>query len=226
MIRKAKARKKARQRRPWWRKRKFRRRLIAATVTLVAIGLFGLLAIYIGGLEPEVEPVGQPVNEPAPAFALPTVDEDVFSSADHVGQHALLLFFNEGMGCAPCFDQIVDLEDDWERFEELDVQLVSIMVDPVQALAMEVEDRGITTVVAADRDKTVSTSYDAMEASMHPGVKPGHTFVLVDKTGQMIWRVDWLGAEMAGGRMYLHVDQVYQGVSDALARATDEGAGI
>jgi len=105
------------------------------------------------------------------------------------------------------------------------VQLVSIMVDPVQALAMEVEDREITTVVAVDRDKTVSTSYDAMEASMHPGVKPGHTFVLVDTTGQMVWRVDWLGAEMAGGRMYLDVDQVHKGVSDALARAIDEGAG-
>ena len=224
MSRKAEARKKGRQRRPWWRKRKLRRRLIGATVTLVVIGLFGLLAIYIGGLEPEVEPVGQSLNEPAPAFALPTVDEDVFSSADHVGQHALLLFFNEGMGCAPCFDQIVDLEDNWERFEELDVQLVSIMVDPREALAMEVVDREITTVVAVDRDKTVSTSYDAMEASMHPGEKPGHTFVLVDKTGQMIWRVDWLGAEMAGGRMYLDVDQVYKGVSDALARAADEGS--
>ena len=105
------------------------------------------------------------------------------------------------------------------------MQLVSIMVDPVQALAMEVEDREITTVVAVDRDKTVSTSYDAMEASMHPGVKPGHTFVLVDKTGQMIWRVDWVAGEMSGGRMYLDVAEVYRAVSSALARTAGEGVG-
>ena len=225
MIRKAKARKKARHRRPWWRTPRFRRRLIGATVTLVVIGLFGLLAVYVGGRGPEEEPVGQQLSAAAPPFTLPTVDEGVFSSADHVGQHALLLFINEGMGCAPCFDQIVDLEEDWKRFEDLNVQLVSIMVDPKEALAAEVEDRGITTVVAVDEDRKVSESYDAMEASMHPGVKPGHTFVLVDETGQMIWRVDWWGAEMAGGRMYLDVDQVHKGVSDALARVIDEGAG-
>ena len=224
MIRKAASRK-ARPRRPWWRTRRFRRRLIGVTVTLVVIGLFGLLAVYLGGREQEAKPVGQQLSEPAPPFALPTVGQETFSSADHLGQHALLLFLNEGMGCAPCFDQIVDLEKDWEQFEDLNVQLVSIMVDPREALEAEVEDRGITTVVAVDEDRKVSESYDAMEASMHPGVKPGHTFVLVDQTGQMIWRVDWLGAEMAGGRMYLDVDRVHKGVSDALARVVDEGAG-
>lgn len=223
MARKAAARKKDRQ--PWWRTRKFRRRLIGTTAALVVIGLLGLLAAYFGGREPPEEPVGQQLSEAASPFALPTIDGDTFSSADHLGQHALLLFINEGMGCSPCFDQIVDLEKGWERFEELDVQLVSIMVDPVEALEAEVEDREITTVVAVDEDKTVSTTYEAMEASMHPGVKPGHTFVLVDKTGQMIWRVDWMGAEMSGGRMYLDVDRVYKGVSDALARAAGEGAG-
>ena len=225
MARKPASRKKARQRRPWWRSRRFWRRVIGTTAALVVVGLLGFLVVYFGGGEPEIEPVGVQLNEPASPFALPTVDQETFSSADHLGQHALLLFLNEGTGCAPCFDQIVDLEEDWKRFEDLNVQLVSIMVDPKEALAAEVEDRGITTVVAVDEDRKVSESYDAMEASMHPGVKPGHTFVLVDQTGQMIWRVDWLGAEMAGGRMYLDVDRVYKGVSDALARVVDDGAG-
>jgi len=26
---------------------------------------------------------------------------------------------------------------------------------------------------------------------MHPGVTPGHTFALVNKAGQIIWRRDW-----------------------------------
>ena len=225
MAHKAATRKKGRQRRRWWRSRRFWRRVVSATAALVVVGLLGFLVVYLGGGEPEREPVGEQLSEAAPPFALPTIDGDTFSSADHLGQHALLLFINEGLGCGPCFDQIVDLEKDWERFEELDVQLVSIMVDPVEALEPEVEDREITTVVAVDEDKTVSKTYDAMEASMHPGVRPGHTFVLVDKTGQMIWRVDWLAGEMSGGQMYLDVAEVYRAVSSALARTAAEGVG-
>jgi hypothetical protein len=55
-----------------------------------------LVAVYFGGRSgQETE---QNVSGPAPAFALPTVTGDEFVSADHVGQHALLLYFNEGVG--------------------------------------------------------------------------------------------------------------------------------
>ena len=110
-------------------------------------------------------------------------------------------------------DQIVDLDDDWERFDALDVQLVSIMVDPEDALAAEVAGRGIRSLVAMDEDVRVSNMYRALEASMHPGMKPGHTFVLVDKAGQMVWRWDWPGH---GSPMYVDVDEVYAAVSALL----------
>ena len=110
-------------------------------------------------------------------------------------------------------DQIVDLDDDWERFDALNVQLVSIMVDPQDVLAAEVEGRGIKSLVATDEDMRVSNLYRALEASMHPGMKPGHTFVLVDKSGQMVWRWDWPGH---GTPMYVDVDEVYAAVSALL----------
>ena len=93
------------------------------------------------------------------------------------------------------------------------MQLVSIMVDPMEALVAEAEYRGITSVVAVDEDKNVSDAYRALEASMHPGIKPGHTFILVDKTGQMVWRWDWPGH---ASPMYVDVDEVYDGVSAQL----------
>ena len=51
---------------------------------------------------------------------------------------------------------------------------------------------------------------------MHPGVKPGHTFVLVNKVGQMIWRWDWIGH---GKPMYVEVDDLYKDVSTWLQKA-------
>ena len=90
------------------------------------------------------------------------------------------------------------------------------MVDPMEELKAETASLGIRGIVAADEDKSVSWQYDAMEASMHPGVKPGHTFVLVNKAGQMIWRWDWIGH---GKPMYVEVDDVYKDVSTWLQKA-------
>ena len=207
--------KKNKRTRPWWRIRRFWRRVAIGAVMVAVVAIFASVAAFIGGRGGEEEEIGQQLREPAPPFALPAVGEGTFSSADHLGQHALLLFINEGMGCGPCFDQIVDLEKDWQRFEALDVELVSIMVDPLAELESEAKSYGITTIVAADEDKSVSNAYNAMEASMHPGIKPGHTFVLVDKEGQVIWRWDWPGH----GAMYVDVDEIYEGVSDRLQEA-------
>ena len=97
----------------------------------------------------------------------------------------------------------------------MDVEMVSVMVDPLEDLQAEVAARGITGTVASDVDKSVSERYEAMDASMHPGVKPGHTFLLVLKGGQLSWRSDWFGH---GKPMYLEVDDIYDSVKKALSR--------
>lgn len=89
------------------------------------------------------------------------------------------------------------------------------MVDPLPELKAESEDRGLTSTIASDEDKSVSEMYEAMDASMHPGVKPGHTFVLVLKSGMISWRSDWFGH---GKPMYLEVDDIYDSVEKALER--------
>jgi peroxiredoxin len=90
------------------------------------------------------------------------------------------------------------------------------MVDPMDQLVAEANGRGITSIVAADEDKTVSNEYDALEASMHPGVKPGHSFFLVDKNGNVVWTFEWGGH---GAPMYVENDDLYEWVSDALGEA-------
>src|SRR3990170_2818750 len=195
---------------PWWRKRRAQRRLVVLGGMALVVCVFAWLVVRGGGSS---SGSGEFLREPAPPFTLPTVAEGQVSLADHVGRHNTLLYFSEGIGCAPCFDQIVDLEEDWDRFAALDVELVSIMVDPMEELKAETASLGIRGIVAADENKSVSWEYDAMEASMHPGVKPGHTFVLVNKAGQVIWRWDWMGH---GSPMYVDVDEIYDNVSERL----------
>ena len=94
---------------------------------------------------------------------------------------------------------------------------MSIMVDPLPELREEASARGITGIVASDAGTQVSQQYEAMDASMHPGVKPGHTFVLVLKGGQTSWRWDWFGH---GKPMYLGVDEIY----DSVKRGVSQGS--
>ena len=92
------ARKKQRPgRQPWWQRRKVRRRLMIFASLVVAVGLFGVVAVYFGSRSND-EATTQNVSGPAPAFTLPTLGGGDFVSADHLGQRALLLYFNEGVG--------------------------------------------------------------------------------------------------------------------------------
>ncbi len=79
---------------PWWRRRKPLRRLAIAAAAAAVIAGFAWLALKPGG-------DGGPkeyLREPAPPFTLPTIAGEQVSLAGHLGEHALLLYFNEGMG--------------------------------------------------------------------------------------------------------------------------------
>src|SRR3972149_3661223 len=135
---------------PWWRKRRVQRRLAVLGAMVLVVVVFAWLVVRGEG---SGSGSGQYLREPAPPFPLPTVAEGQVSLADHVGRHNTLLYFSEGIGCAPCFDQIVDLEADWDRFAALNVELVSVMIDPMEDLKAEIARRGITGIVAAGGGK-------------------------------------------------------------------------
>jgi len=93
------ARKKQRPRRqPWWRRRKVHRQLVVLAVVVVGVAVLGWVAVYFGGRGNDQEATPQNVSGQAPSFTLPTIAGDEFASAGHLGQHALLLYFNEGVG--------------------------------------------------------------------------------------------------------------------------------
>src|SRR3990172_5358805 len=130
---------------PWWRKRRAQRRLMILGALALVVSVFAWLVVRGEG---GGSGSGEFLREPAPPFTLPTVAEGQVSLSDHVGRHNTLLYFSEGIGCAPCFDQIVDLEEDWDRFAALDVELLSIMVDPMEDLKAEISSLRIHAIVA------------------------------------------------------------------------------
>lgn len=102
-------------------------------------------------------------------------------------------------------EQIVDLQHD-PGFNELNIELVSLAIDPVADLEDAAKRLDITTPFLSDEDSSVSAAYGVLQWAM-PSGEPGHTFVLVDEEGVVRWVKDY-GAPENGGLMYVDVAEL------------------
>jgi len=132
------------------------------------------------------------LNKPAPDFSLVEYDGRTVSLKSLLGKN-VLLFFNEGLMCYPaCWDQIVAFGKD-ASLKQAGVTVLNITVDPkpqwAEAIAKMPELA--TATVIFDQDKKVSSAYGVLTltSSMHRGQFPGHSYVLIDKTGvvKFVW---------------------------------------
>ena len=110
--------------------------------------------------------------------------------------------------------QIVDLQNDPD-FQELGVQVVSIAFDSPQELASGAIEYGITNIpLLSDMEHDVSDGYGVLKWAVGTG-EPGHTFVLVDQNGEVVWIRDY-GAPENGGLMYVPVQELVGHISSRL----------
>jgi peroxiredoxin len=109
--------------------------------------------------------------------------------------------------------QIVDLQRD-QRLTDLGVALVSLGIDPLPRMTTAARQWELNTPLLSDQDSKVSRAYGVLQWAMANG-EPGHTFVLVDKDGQVIWIKDY-GAPENSGRMYIPLDELYPEIQNAL----------
>jgi len=138
--------------------------------------------------------VGNPASgEKAPQIMLPATDGGTFDLAAQRGK-STLLYFQEGLMCQPCWDQITDLEPRMGELRKLGVdQLVSITSDPVDAIEQKVVDEGIDIPVLSDEDLAVSRAYETNLYGMMGEAYNGHSFILVGPDGRIRWRADYGG---------------------------------
>ena len=193
-----------------------RKSTIIAAVTAVAV-LLGLYAVYAnasnntgpgGTTAASAYDVGSPgVGETAPAFTLESATGNSVSLADYRGKN-VLLYFQEGLMCQPCWTQITDLEKASDAVAVAGIDaIVSITTDPVNLLAQKVKDDGITTTpVLADPDLAVSRQYATNQYGMMGDSRNGHSLILVGPDGRIQWRADYGGAP--NYTMYVPVDRL------------------
>ena len=209
---------------PGWRPR-----VLTGGLALLAVG--GLFLAFRSGQPDTAGPghrtayqVGQPAaGQAAPAFTLPASTGRTVSLSDYRGKN-VLLFFQEGIGCQPCWDQIRDLEKDTTKLHAAGIDnVVSITTSPADLVAQKVRDDRLTTPVLSDPDLKVSKSYSANSFGMMGDSRDGHSFMLIGPDGKLRWRADYGGAP--NYTMYLPVDRMLADMRQMMAGGSMMGGG-
>lgn len=187
--------------------------VIAVVVVLAIAGLYAVFRSSSGGGAAATTPrkdyqVGRPgPGEKAPDFTLAS------SAGGNLHLSALrgktvLLYFQEGLTCQPCWDQITDLEKNAAKVKAAGIdQVISITTNPVNLIARKTRDMKLTTPVLSDPDLAVSKAYHASDYHMAMMANvDGHSFLLVGPDGVIKWRADYGGAPKE--TMYLPVPRL------------------
>ncbi|WP_211883050.1 peroxiredoxin family protein [Pseudarthrobacter albicanus] len=192
--------------------------LAAAALVVILVALY---AIFSGSTAPKntgAGPnygVGQPgPGEAAPAFTLEDTTGKQVSLGDFKGKN-VLLYFQEGLTCQPCWDQLSSLEKDSAKVKAAGVDAVlSITTDPASLIARKTRDLGLTTPVLSDPALTVSEKYSANRYGMMGAMRDGHSFILVGPDGTIRWRADYGGAP--DYTMFVPVDKLLSDLKDGI----------
>lgn len=102
----------------------------------------------------------------------------------------VLLYFSEGVGCDTCFYQMRELDQNAAKVSAEGFTILPIVVNPADQVQAELDRFGLTTPFLIDADGSVSDAYGVLGTGMHENL-PGHSFILVDGSGQIAWRGDY-----------------------------------
>ena len=180
------------------------RRAVIAGALVAVVASIALYSVYHGAARAASDTssgssfpyaVGQPgVGAQAPDFTLASTAGARLNLASLRNQN-VLLYFQEGLSCQPCWDQITDLENHSADLKAAGIdKVVSVTSDPVSLLAQKAQDMGLSTTVLSDTDLAVSKAYHANSFGMMGDSRDGHTFILVRRGGTIAWRADYGGA--------------------------------
>jgi len=120
----------------------------------------------------------------APDFTLTDTSGHPVHLADYRG-HPVVLYFSEGAGCQSCLYQMAAIEQHAADFTAAGVTVLPIVMNTAQQIRTDMATNHVTTPFLLD-DGTVSREYGTLGRGMHAGL-PGHSFVLIDKTGTQRW---------------------------------------
>src|SRR5260370_16920797 len=72
----------------------------------------------------------------------------------------VLLYFQEGLTCQPCWDQLKDIQSNISQFHALGIdQIVSITTDPLDTLNQKVAHEGLSIPFLSTQALVISPAY-------------------------------------------------------------------
>lgn len=194
--------------------------IVAVAVVIALVALYGIFtaaaASKSAGAGASYD-VGEPgPGKQAPGFTLTANSGKQVSLTDYRDKN-VLLYFQEGLTCQPCWDQLTSLEHHADKLKSAGVDAVlSITTDPANQIAVKTQDMGLSTPVLSDPDLSVSEEYHANQFGMMGTSRDGHSFILVGPDGTIRWRADYGGAP--NYTMYLPVDKLLNDLKTGLKR--------
>ncbi len=133
---------------------KFPRFLFALTLSICLSMGVGLTApaFAMGGVLP-------PIDQPAPAFTLPTNsgDGDV-SLSDYLGQWVVVYFYPKDF-TSGCTIEAQRFQQDLQKYQAKNTQIIGISVDSVDSHADFCDSEGLRFPLLADEEGTASQAY-------------------------------------------------------------------
>lgn len=201
---------------------------VAGTLLVAVAALAAIFALGTGSGPRSSAAAGKyayAVGDPGPGHAapplrLPSTTGGTFDLARQRGK-TTLLYFQEGIGCQPCWDQIKDLERDSGQLKALGIdEMVSITGNDLGQLRQKVADEGIKTPLLADPDLRVSEAYSANQYGMMGTSADGHSFLVVAPDGRIIQRADYGGAPKY--TMYVPVKNLIADLRSGMRRSRSQ----
>lgn len=155
----------------------------------------------------------------APDFSLPATDGSTVTLSGFRGKQNVLLYFSEGLTCDPCMQQMPELDKHMPAFAKLNVKVLYITMDSVSDSREAMSRYGIKTPILSYLNAHTERDYNLTPYSMGMGRRAGHTFILVDKTGKILWRKEYwpgVGMDVPGGTMFVKGQEIVNQVTKAL----------
>jgi peroxiredoxin len=152
------------------------RRLLTIALSAAVLGLIAFALV-------KAVPTSGSSTEAAPAFTLKTTAGTTVSLSDYRGK-PVVLYFNEGAGCASCTVQMAEIEKD-AAFQSSGIAVLPIVMNTAEQILPDLQQYGVRTPYLLD-DGSTSKAYGTLGTGMHEGL-PGHGFVLIDKDGVKRW---------------------------------------
>ena len=158
------------------RRSRWRRWLSGAAVVVAVATVAGMLVTS--------QTTSTAINSTAPDFTLRTT-ADTTVTLSRLRGRPVLIYFNEGAGCAACIVQMAEIEKLKAGFDALGVTVLPVVMNTKTDIAADLNRYGVTTPFLLD-DGTVSSAYGTLGKGMHADL-PGHSFVLIDAAGTQRW---------------------------------------